>query len=206
MDAEKLREVLAAHAQWLAGNGGSRANLPGADLHGADLRNADLHGANLHGADLSDASLHGADLSDASLRGANLRYANLQDANLRGANLRGANLQDANLQDANLQDANLRGANLQDANLQDANLRDAILDLPICRMDFGGWSICITSEKTSVGCQTHANEQWLAWSADSDEIKEMHADAAAWWSTHGEAVKAAIRCVMAKAKGAEVQS
>jgi hypothetical protein len=32
----------------------------------------------------------------------------------------------------------------------------------------------------------------------------MHADAAAWWSTHGAAIKAAIRCVLAKSKHAEV--
>jgi hypothetical protein len=71
-------------------------------------------------------------------------------------------------------------------------------------MDFGGWSICITPERTSIGCQTHANEQWLSWTDDSDEIKRMHADAAAWWSTHGAAIKAAIRCVLAKSKHAEV--
>ena len=136
MDAEKLRQVLSAHAQWLNGEGGSRANL---------------HDANLH---------------DANLRGADLRYANLHDA----------------------------------------SISYAAIDSPICRMDFGGWSICITPEKTSIGCQTHPNDQWLSWTDDCADIKRMHANAAAWWSTHGEAVKAAIRCVMAKAKGAEVQS
>jgi len=151
MDAEKLRQVLSAHAQWLNGEGGSRANLHDANLHDANLRGADLRYANLH-----DADLHGADL-----RGANLRYASISYA---------------------------------------------AIDSPICRMDFGGWSICITPEKTSIGCQTHPNDQWLSWTDDCADIKRMHANAAAWWSTHGEAVKAAIRCVMAKAKGAEVQS
>jgi hypothetical protein len=28
----------------------------------------------------------------------------------------------------------------------------------------------------------------------------MHADAPAWWGVHGAAIKAAIKCVMAKAK------
>jgi len=171
MDAEKLRQVLSAHAQWLNGEGGSRA-----DLHGADLQNANLHGANLHDADLRGANLHGANLLGANLLGANLHGANLHDADLRGADLRYA------------------------------SISYAAIDSPICRMDFGGWSICITPEKTSIGCQTHPNDQWLSWTDDCADIKRMHANAAAWWSTHGEAVKAAIRCVMAKAKGAEVQS
>ena len=70
-------------------------------------------------------------------------------------------------------------------------------------MDFGGWSICVYADKTSIGCKTHANNDWLAWTPDSEEIKQMHADAASWWATHGEMVKAVIRGVMKKAKGGE---
>ena len=65
-----LAAVLAAHRDWLNGNGGQHANLSGADLYGADLRNADLSGA---------------DLSSANLCGANLRNADLRNANLYGA-------------------------------------------------------------------------------------------------------------------------
>jgi hypothetical protein len=72
-------------------------------------------------------------------------------------------------------------------------------------MDFGGWSICITETVTSIGCQSHLSEDWLAWTPDSDEIRRMHKNASAWWATHGDAVKAVIKCVMAKAaKGFEV--
>ena len=107
MKSEQLREILAAHTQWLCGNGGERANLRRANLQGADLR-----GANLQHADLQDADLQGADLQGANLQGADLRRADLQRADLQGANLQGANLQHANLQRANLQRANLRDANL----------------------------------------------------------------------------------------------
>ena len=124
---------------------------------------------------------------------ADLRWANLQVANLQGANLQGANLQGANLRGADL-----RGADLRWANLQGANLRRAHLDLAICRLDFGGWSICVYADRTSIGCQTHANESWLAWEPQSPEINEMHSKASAWWAIHGEAVKAVIRCVQAK--------
>jgi hypothetical protein len=70
----------------------------------------------------------------------------------------------------------------------------------ICRMDFGGWSICVRGDKTSIGCQTNENAKWLKWTAKSKEIVAMHKDASAWWALHGLAVKAAIRVVMAKAK------
>ena len=139
-----------------------------------DFRYVDLRGANLRGADLSEANLSGADLSGANLSGANLRGADLRWANLRWANLRGADLSEANL----------RGAD----------------DGCIARLDFGGWSICVRADHTTIGCQCKPNESWLLWSHESPEIAAMHADAPEWWRVHGEAVKAVIRCVMEKAK------
>ena len=88
MDANKLKEILDKHLKWLLGeNGGSWANLFGADLSGADLSGAALFGADLSGADLSGADLSGANLSGADLSGANLSGANLSGADLSGADL-----------------------------------------------------------------------------------------------------------------------
>ena len=127
-----LKKILDEHLLWLNGEGGSRANLFGANLRNADLRdanlsNADLFGANLRGANLSNADLRCANLSNADLCGANLRGANLSNADLFGANLRGANLFGANLRNADLRDADLRGANLSNADLRGANLSNADL-------------------------------------------------------------------------------
>ena len=123
----------------------------------------------------------------ANISRADLRWANLSVANLSGANLSGANLSWANLSEANLREANLREANLSGA-----------IDGRVARLDFGGWSICVRSHVTSIGCKSHANESWLAWSPDSPEIAAMHGDASEWWRVHGDAVKAVLRCVMAK--------
>lgn len=62
MKPEELKRILADHTLWLVGDGGQRANLLEADLHGADLRGANLYGANLRGADLRGANLSGANL------------------------------------------------------------------------------------------------------------------------------------------------
>ena len=102
-----LKKILDEHLLWLNGEGGSRADLRGANLCGADLRNA-----NLCDADLSGADLRGADLSGADLRGADLSGADLSGANLCGADLRGSNLRDADLSGANLSDADLCGASM----------------------------------------------------------------------------------------------
>ena len=110
-----------------------------------------------------------------------------------------ANLSEANLREAGLCGADLSGANLSVANLAGANLREA-MDGAVARLDFGGWSVCVRAEHMSIGCQQHANAKWLAWTPESPEIAAMHADAADWWRVHGEAVKAVIRCVMAKAE------
>ena len=118
-----LKKILDEHLLWLNGEGGSRADLRGANLFGANLSDADLRGANL-----SDADLPGADLSCANLRGADLSGADLSCANLRGANLFGANLSDADLPGADLSGANLRDADLSGANLRGADLSGASMD------------------------------------------------------------------------------
>ena len=148
----------------------------------------DDHAKWLRGENGRCADLSGADLGGACLRYADLRCANLRNADLRGSDLRGANL---------------RSAALTGVNLQASLLVGTFLDIAICRLDFGGWSICVYADRTSIGCQTHTNDSWLAWEPDSEEIKRMHSEASAWWATHGEAIKAVIRCVMEKAKGGE---
>jgi hypothetical protein len=111
-----LPEILNLHSLWLGNKpGGSRANLSGADLIGADLSRA-----NLSGADLSRAGLSGADLSRANLSGANLIGAGLSGADLSGADLSGADLIGADLSRANLSGADLSGADLIGADLSGA--------------------------------------------------------------------------------------
>jgi len=66
---EELMEIINDHQKWLAGTGGtcadlSGANLSDADLKWADLRYADLRHANLWRANLNDADLRCANLSD----------------------------------------------------------------------------------------------------------------------------------------------
>ena len=129
---------------------------------------------------------------------ANLSMEDLRGANLSGANLSGADLSGANLSGSDLSGANLSGADLSRAHLSGADLRGAI-GCAVARLDFGGWSVCVRSTHTTIGCQSRANSDWLSWSSDSPEIAAMHADAPEWWRVHGEVVQAAIRCVMAKA-------
>ena len=53
VDKEQLVEILADHAKWLSGQGGSRADLRDANLSRVDLRDASLRRAALSGAGLS---------------------------------------------------------------------------------------------------------------------------------------------------------
>ncbi|EBV5767913.1 pentapeptide repeat-containing protein [Salmonella enterica subsp. enterica] len=189
MNSADLSKILEEHKVWITSmrESGSRANLRGADLYGANLcdanlRGADLYGANLcdtnlRGADLYGANLCGADLRDTNLRGADLYGANLcgadlRDTNLRGADLYGANLCDTNLRGADLRDTNLRGANLCGADLCDTNLRGA--DLPDLTFVILGekYFISITNgEYVRAGCQNHTVEEWRKYS--KQEITEM---------------------------------
>jgi len=125
MDAEELQEILRAHALWMRGKGGQRADLSGAflraiDLSDAELINAKLTAAHLERAHLEWAHLAGADLLCADLSGANLAQADLGGANLKGANLRSTCLSGSNLAGANLTNANLTWTNLNGVNLSGA--------------------------------------------------------------------------------------
>jgi uncharacterized protein YjbI with pentapeptide repeats len=111
----ELASILDQHRIWVetGGEGGTKA-----DLCGANLENADLTGVNLQGAFLQRANLRGADLSMANLRNASLVQADLCNANLLGAELRGANLMGATLYGVEgLWLGRLGGANLYDAML-----------------------------------------------------------------------------------------
>ncbi|ECH6086682.1 pentapeptide repeat-containing protein [Salmonella enterica] len=184
MNSADLSKILEEHKVWITSmrESGSRADLRGADLRGANLYGADLCGANLCGADLyganlCDANLRGADLCDANLRGADLYGADLCGANLCGADLYGADLCGANLCGANLCDANLRGADLYGADLRGADLRGANLygaNLPDLTFVILGekYFISITNgEYVRAGCQNHTVEEWRKYS--KQEITEM---------------------------------
>ncbi|EIU6600391.1 pentapeptide repeat-containing protein [Salmonella enterica] len=189
MNSADLSKILEEHKVWITSmrESGSRANLRGADLYGANLcdtnlRGADLRGANLRGANLCDTNLRGADLYGANLCGANLCDTNLRGADLYGANLCGANLCDTNLRGANLCGADLYGANLCGADLYGANLRGADLyganlrgaDLPDLTFVILGekYFISITNgEYVRAGCQNHTVEEWRKYS--KQEITEM---------------------------------
>ena len=174
-----LRIILAEHEKWLAGDGGERADLRGADLSGANLRDANLRVADLSGANLRDANLSVADLS-----GADLRDANLRDADLSVADLSGADLRDANLRDANLRGADLRGADLYGADLSDAK---GILLLPV--QDTRGHSFTHAVQTDSgwrirAGCRDfsveEAREHWgPRYSKDRDQ-GDMYLYAVGW--------------------------
>ncbi|EAS8399572.1 pentapeptide repeat-containing protein [Salmonella enterica] len=189
MNSADLSKILEEHKVWITSmrESGSRANLRGADLYGANLCDANLRGADLYGANLCDTNLRGADLYGANLCGAdlrdtNLRGADLYGANLRGADLYGANLCDTNLRGADLRDTNLRGANLCGADLYGANLCGADLcdtnlrgaDLPDLTFVILGekYFISITNgEYVRAGCQNHTVEEWRKYS--KQEITEM---------------------------------
>ncbi|ECR3853166.1 pentapeptide repeat-containing protein [Salmonella enterica] len=184
MNSADLSKILEEHKVWITSmrESGSRADLRGADLRGANLYGADLCGANLCGADLyganlCDANLRGANLCDANLRGADLYGADLCGANLCGADLCGADLCGANLCGANLCDANLRGADLYGADLRGADLRGANLygaNLPDLTFVILGekYFISITNgEYVRAGCQNHTVEEWRKYS--KQEITEM---------------------------------
>jgi uncharacterized protein YjbI with pentapeptide repeats len=113
----ELMEIINDHQKWLAGSGGSRADLSGADLSSVDLLNVNLSCAKLCGVDLNSANLSNADLSYTDLSYACLSYAILRCTNLSGACLRGSTLSGADLSGANMSGIDLEYVDLSEVDL-----------------------------------------------------------------------------------------
>ena len=126
------------------------------------------------------------------------RYAidkDLSCANLGYADLSGAVLRSAVLGYADLGYADLSRADLSHADLRSAVLRSAVLPktFKIARIDFGDWSVCVTREETTIGCQRYTNAEWLKFTVK--DVEDFAEGASEWWKLYGPVVKAAIKAV-----------
>jgi hypothetical protein len=101
------------------------AEMPWADLTGAELHWALLGPVNLTGANLTGANLSGAKLVTAKLSRAKLNRVILTHADLTHADLTHADLTGADLTGADLTGADLTGADLTDAKMTDVKLNRA---------------------------------------------------------------------------------
>jgi hypothetical protein len=131
-----LRKTLADHARWCSdphANGGTRADLSGANLYKQDLRSRLLEGAKFDGANMQEADLRqgklggasfadcqaaGADFAEADLSAANLSSGRFERATFTGAKVQGANLEHARFDNSvglELDGNRIRGATFQGA-------------------------------------------------------------------------------------------
>ena len=103
---ERLKQLLDAHQQWIAGGGsaGAPANFDNQDLRPLHklLIGRPLGGLSARGAICIGLDFSGCQLQAAKLDGADLRDADFTDADLRGASLRGARLAHARFERTNL--------------------------------------------------------------------------------------------------------
>ena len=135
---EELKEICAAHKEWLDSHekSGRRAVLKHKDLSGTALNGADLRRAAFPQSNLDHCSLVGADLRGAGFDGTSLRGANLLEADLQGADLSEVDLTGAELFRTTLSNTSLINADLTDTKsltkrqLARADLTNAILPSP----------------------------------------------------------------------------
>jgi uncharacterized protein YjbI with pentapeptide repeats len=88
-------------------------------------------------------------------------------------------------------------ANLSVANLSVANLSGAHLSFQFAQAYLAPWSVLVTPEHISIGCQTHPIDKWLEWGRqdDPEAIHAMHRNARAWWNRHKSIVLAMAETV-----------
>ena len=177
-------------------------NLKNANFVGANCRYAVFYDSDLFNTNFQRADAKGVKFQWSNLRCAIFQYANLADAefeqltDVSGATLYSANLIGATLDSGLVHFADLRLANI--ARTTYADVHASCSGLAYCRLDFGGWSVCVNTTETTIGRVTRQNIDWLQSTPESWEIVSMSEHAASWWRVHGEAIKAVIRCVMKK--------
>ena len=87
--------------------------------------------------------------------------------------------------------ANLRDADLSNADLRGANLRYA--DLIVLSLD--NYTAYVQRDNTRIGCEYHANNDWLKW--EPDDVENMASDASDWWEKHKPIIVKAIEIIRA---------
>jgi len=165
-----VRCIVVEHKKWLAGDGGSRADLSGRDLQGMSFYGKNLREANFCGADCCGVDFRRSNLSSAILDSSNCTYADFRACDLTGADFHKTTITEANF--------------------------DGAIDGRMARLDFGGLSICVRSNKTSIGCRVEDNDNWLKW--EPKDVDDSGNGAFRFWATHGDIIKAVIRSVMEK--------
>ena len=83
--ADEWRGILEAHARWLRGEGGTRANLSNSNLSNSNLSNSNLSCSDLRGSNLSNSNLRNSNLSCSNLRSSDLSNSDLSNSNLSEA-------------------------------------------------------------------------------------------------------------------------
>jgi uncharacterized protein YjbI with pentapeptide repeats len=119
-----LKQGVAAWNAWRDEN----RNVLHPKLYGADLPRANLTGANLTGADLTKANLNGADLTGANLTNAVLRWANLQMATLVNTILRDADLNGCHIHGISAWNLKLEGTKQQNLVITHGNEPEITVD------------------------------------------------------------------------------
>ncbi len=148
--------------------------------------------------------------SEASFAGTRLEHCSFINATASGVNFNRTSWSDCNLVKArfitsSFISATFNRTDVTRANFDEANISSAVwtdgkgpYTGPIARLDFGHWSVVITTTDTTIGCQHHPNEFWLKATASMKAIKKMHPQASNWWRLYGAAVKAAIKAVQTR--------
>jgi hypothetical protein len=159
---EQLKEALAAHADFLAGeSGGEKLSLVGCDLRSSDLRWSDLRWSNLRGSDLRYSDLRGSDFSDSDLRG-----SNFSGSDFSGSDFRGSNLRNSDFSGSDLRWSDFRGAK-------------GMLLLPV--QDMRGYSFCHAIETDSgwrirAGCRDFSIDEAKAHLGSEDYPDRQRGD------------------------------
>jgi uncharacterized protein YjbI with pentapeptide repeats len=137
----ELNAVLVSHERYVAGRGGTRAQLKCRKLDGLNLANRNLDEADLTGCSLVGANLYGSSLVRASLYCADLRKCDLRNAKLMSADIRGASFRGANLSYAVLDNADLRAAMMMYVGAQGVTVVDGASEKTLGGVDFGRCSM-----------------------------------------------------------------
>ena len=172
MTQEEIREKLRLHRLWVDGEeGGARADLGGAYLHGADLG-----GAYLRCAYFRWANLRCADFTRANLSGADFTRANLSEAVFHGARLSGAIFHGVDLSGVDLSGADLSGATGNGKEVKSAQVHT--------------YSLVWHGENVWIGCQCKTLDEWELFDPLSEGMDE---EDCANWEAHKDWIFETVR-------------
>lgn len=178
---DDILKIQSAHYQWLINKEGKRAVYTDCRMCDMDLSGINFDQVKFSKCKIQDVVMPQA-LYQASFKDVQLVDTRFVDSNLIKTRFTNCLCVASDFTNAVLEKTKFKRTRIQNCNFTGSNLTNS--DLKIYHV--GQWAAHICPDWTSIGCQSHSNEDWHNFTDDEIDVMALHA--LAYWKAHKDMI------------------